>query len=231
MRDGQLAQSIMDGGLSEFLGQPKSKARMYGAAVVAAGRWFPTSKTCCSRGSVNAEVARLQQTFACDSRWRGTPGCGGRGPRDTSRCQAGIEQLGCRRTSMNCRPRRAASGERVRPRPPASGRGLRRNLRWLSLSERTAPLGPRRRRRYGLSRRDSRRNRRRPDQDGARGPGRLDDPTCGRAGRHPGGHCLRHPVVAVRRRPPARHLGGAGAADAGRQRDPEHGTLAREGIG
>jgi putative transposase len=41
-----LARLIMDGSLFEFRRQLQYKARFYGAMVVGADRWFPSSKTC-----------------------------------------------------------------------------------------------------------------------------------------------------------------------------------------
>jgi hypothetical protein len=43
--NGHLARSIIDGGFDEFRRQVQYKARFYGAVVVVADRWFPSSKT------------------------------------------------------------------------------------------------------------------------------------------------------------------------------------------
>ncbi|WP_264798076.1 RNA-guided endonuclease InsQ/TnpB family protein, partial [Acidocella aminolytica] len=51
-RNRHLARSIMDGGFFEFRRQLDYKARLYGATVVVADRWFPSSKTCSCCGSV-----------------------------------------------------------------------------------------------------------------------------------------------------------------------------------
>jgi putative transposase len=61
-----LARSIMDGGFFEFRRQLEYKARFYGATVVVADRWFPSSKTCSCCGSVKAELALSQRTYHCD---------------------------------------------------------------------------------------------------------------------------------------------------------------------
>lgn len=58
-----LARSVMDGGFREFRRQLEYKARFYGAVVVLADRWFPSSKTCSCCGSVKAELA--QRVFRC----------------------------------------------------------------------------------------------------------------------------------------------------------------------
>ena len=60
-----LARSIMDGGLQEFRRQLEYKARFYGAIIVVADKWFPSSKTCSCCGSVKAELALWQRRFRC----------------------------------------------------------------------------------------------------------------------------------------------------------------------
>ena len=75
VRNRHLARSIMDGGFFEFRRQLEYKARFYGAVVVVADRWFPSSKTCSCCGSVKAELALSQRMFCCDS-------CGFEGDRD-----------------------------------------------------------------------------------------------------------------------------------------------------
>ena len=63
----RLARSIMDGGFFEFRRQLTYKAAWYGATLVVADRWFPSSKTCSCCGSVNAGLALSQRTFTCGS--------------------------------------------------------------------------------------------------------------------------------------------------------------------
>ena len=65
-RNRRLARSIMDGGFFEFRRQLEYKARFYGATVIVANRWFPSSKTCSCCGSVKAELALSQRFFKCD---------------------------------------------------------------------------------------------------------------------------------------------------------------------
>ena len=64
-RNRHLARSIMDGGFFEFRRQLEYKARLYGAVVVVADRWFPSSKTCSCCGLVKAELDLAQRTFRC----------------------------------------------------------------------------------------------------------------------------------------------------------------------
>ncbi len=64
-RNRPLARSIMDGGFFEFRRQLEYKARLYGAALVVADRWYPSSKTCSCCGSVAPGLALSQRTFRC----------------------------------------------------------------------------------------------------------------------------------------------------------------------
>lgn len=63
----RLARSIMDGAFFEFRRQLDYKARFYGATIVVADRYYPSSKTCSCCGSVKAELALSQRTFYCDN--------------------------------------------------------------------------------------------------------------------------------------------------------------------
>ena len=65
-RNRRIARSIMDGGFFEFRRQLHYKARFYGARLVVADRWYPSSKTCSCCGSVKAELALSQRLFHCD---------------------------------------------------------------------------------------------------------------------------------------------------------------------
>jgi putative transposase len=65
VRNRHLARSIMDGGFHEFRRQLDYKARFYGAVVVVADRWFPSSKTCSCCGLVKAGLALSQRRFRC----------------------------------------------------------------------------------------------------------------------------------------------------------------------
>jgi putative transposase len=64
-RNRRLARLIMDGGFHEFRRQLEYKARFYGAIIVVADKWFPSSKTCSCCGSVKAELALSQRLFRC----------------------------------------------------------------------------------------------------------------------------------------------------------------------
>jgi putative transposase len=62
-----LARSIMDGGFFEFRRQLDYKCRMYGATLVVADRWYPSSKTCSCCGSVKTGLVLSQRTYHCDN--------------------------------------------------------------------------------------------------------------------------------------------------------------------
>lgn len=66
-RNRRLARSIMDGGFFELRRQLEYKAKFYGATVVVADRWFPSSKTCSCCGSVKSGLALSQRWFTCDA--------------------------------------------------------------------------------------------------------------------------------------------------------------------
>lgn len=57
----------MDGGFYEVRRQLEYKAKLYGAIVVVADRWFPSSRTCSCCGSVKAGLALSQRWFSCDT--------------------------------------------------------------------------------------------------------------------------------------------------------------------
>jgi putative transposase len=65
-RNAHLARSIMDGGFFEFRRQLEYKAKFYGATIVVANRWYPSSKTCSCCGSVKTELALSQRMYHCD---------------------------------------------------------------------------------------------------------------------------------------------------------------------
>ena len=63
----RLARSIMDGAFHEFRRQLDYKATMYGATVIVADRWYPSSRTCSCCGSVLAELDLSQRIYRCTS--------------------------------------------------------------------------------------------------------------------------------------------------------------------
>ena len=62
-----LNRSLADAGLGELFRQLDYKSGWYGARVIKADRWFPSSKLCSGCGVVKAELHLAQRTYACDS--------------------------------------------------------------------------------------------------------------------------------------------------------------------
>ncbi len=105
-RNRHLARSILDAGFFEFRRQLAYKARMYGATVVVADRWFPSSKTCPCCGSVKAGLALSQRTFACDA-------CNHEAPRDLN-AAINLERLAASSAVTACGEERSGAGRKPR---------------------------------------------------------------------------------------------------------------------
>ena len=60
-----LARSVSDGGFHEFRRQIEYKARLYGARVVVADRWYPSSKSCSCCGVIKPTLALAERMFRC----------------------------------------------------------------------------------------------------------------------------------------------------------------------
>jgi putative transposase len=60
-----LNRAIANASLAQLLRQIDYKAAWYGARVVKAGRWHPSSKTCSGCGLVKAKLALSERTYAC----------------------------------------------------------------------------------------------------------------------------------------------------------------------
>ncbi|MGO8949003.1 MAG: RNA-guided endonuclease InsQ/TnpB family protein [Ktedonobacterales bacterium] len=65
LQNHRLAQAIGDVGFYEFKRQLLYKAGWYGARVILADRWEPSSKRCSGCGWVDAELTLSTRTFAC----------------------------------------------------------------------------------------------------------------------------------------------------------------------
>jgi putative transposase len=65
VRNRHLARAISDGGFHEFRRQIEYKARLYGARVVVADRWYPSSKSCSCCGVIKETLALAERTFRC----------------------------------------------------------------------------------------------------------------------------------------------------------------------
>jgi putative transposase len=68
-RNRHLARAIADAALAELRRQLAYKTRWYGARLVVADRWYPSSKTCSGCGLVKAKLGLAERTFLCE-------GCG-----------------------------------------------------------------------------------------------------------------------------------------------------------
>lgn len=67
LRDRRIARSVADAGLGTILTQLRYKALWSGADLVAADRFYPSSKRCSGCGKVRAKLARRAVLFECDS--------------------------------------------------------------------------------------------------------------------------------------------------------------------
>ena len=65
MRNQKLARSIGDIGFHEFRRQLAYKSRLYGAELVTAGRWFPSSKICSACGRLSEELPLFLREWTC----------------------------------------------------------------------------------------------------------------------------------------------------------------------
>ena len=66
LKNHHLAQAIGDVGFSEFKRQLLYKAAWYGARVILADRWEPSSKRCSGCGWVDADLTLSDRTFHCE---------------------------------------------------------------------------------------------------------------------------------------------------------------------
>jgi putative transposase len=66
LKNHQLAQAIGDVGFFEFKRQLLYKARWYGARVILADQWEPSSKRCSGCGWIDADLTLSHRTFHCD---------------------------------------------------------------------------------------------------------------------------------------------------------------------
>ncbi len=67
LRNRRLARRVADAGFGEIRRQLTSKTRWNGCRLVAADRWFPSSKTCSGCKAVKAKLPLHVRTYACDA--------------------------------------------------------------------------------------------------------------------------------------------------------------------
>ena len=66
IRAGLQSKALSDAGMSGLLGQIRYKADWYGTEIVAAGQWYPSSRTCSACCVVNPELGR-ERIWSCPS--------------------------------------------------------------------------------------------------------------------------------------------------------------------
>ena len=66
IRSGVQSKALSDAGMSNLLGQIRYKAQWYGARIVEADPWYPSSRTCAACGVVNTELGR-EPKWSCPS--------------------------------------------------------------------------------------------------------------------------------------------------------------------
>jgi putative transposase len=67
VKNHSLAKHISDASWGEFTRQLEYKTRWYGSALVKAGRFYPSSKTCSHCGTVKAKLSLDERTFHCET--------------------------------------------------------------------------------------------------------------------------------------------------------------------
>ncbi|MGW1170593.1 IS607 family element RNA-guided endonuclease TnpB [Streptomyces sp. NPDC002550] len=67
LRNRRLARHIADAGFGEIRRQLTYKTQRNGCRILAANRWFPSSKTCSGCGAVKAKLPLHIRTFACEA--------------------------------------------------------------------------------------------------------------------------------------------------------------------
>lgn len=67
MANRKLAKAVADSSMGELRRQIQYKAEWNGVQVVTADRWFPSSKTCCECGYINAELTLSDRVWTCES--------------------------------------------------------------------------------------------------------------------------------------------------------------------
>jgi putative transposase len=106
VRNRHLSRSISDGGLYELRRQIEYKARLYGARVVIADRFYPSSKTCSCCGVVKATLALAERTFRCDD-------CGFEADRDVN-AALNLARLAASSAVSACGEPRAGASRKAR---------------------------------------------------------------------------------------------------------------------
>ena len=101
-----LNRAIADAAMAEVRRQLAYKSTWYGARLVVAGRWYPSSKTCSACGVVKAKLALAERNWTCE-------GCGTRHDREVN---AAINLARLSEHALGVEGRPAGTG-------PVAGRG------------------------------------------------------------------------------------------------------------
>jgi putative transposase len=92
LKNGKLARAISDASWSEFRSMLEYKASWYGRNVIAVDRWFPSSKTCSTCGTLTDSMPLTLREWTCQ--------CGVRHDRDVNAAKnilaAGLAVAACR---------------------------------------------------------------------------------------------------------------------------------------
>jgi putative transposase len=120
LRNRRLARRIADAGFGEIRRQLAYKTRRNGCRIVAADRWFPSSKTCSGCGVVKAKLPLHVRTYACDA-------CGLVLDRDDNAAAAAARPAAPRRHRPPAPPTRRttlrmSAGRKLGTRPATPGR-------------------------------------------------------------------------------------------------------------
>ena len=100
----KLARAVSDQGFGTARRMLGYKTQWHGGTLVVADRWYPSSKTCSSCGSVKAKLTLSDRIFACDA-------CGHTQDRDVNAARnllslaaSGAERLNARRAEIRPGP-------------------------------------------------------------------------------------------------------------------------------
>ena len=127
MANHRLARHIADVGWGTILDQLAYKTSWAGSALVAADRFYPSSKTCSECGTVKAKLSLSERVFACEA-------CGHEQDRDINAASnlARMAQLSAQAEGLQCyvaaagAETRNARGGHVSPAPRSRQRPLKR---------------------------------------------------------------------------------------------------------
>jgi hypothetical protein len=62
----KLAKAVQDMGFYQFRRQLDYKTQLYGAELILADRWFPSSKTCSNCGYKKESLSLTERVFECE---------------------------------------------------------------------------------------------------------------------------------------------------------------------